>query len=235
VVTQSSSIDLAKCHELESLSDDTLVLRAKLGDDLAFTELWGRHKRQTWTCIRRIAGNRQDTEDAFQDACLKSFVHMNKFDGRSKFSTWLTRIAINSALMILRKRRRSQEVFLETNDGMPNERNWDVADNSKDTAGQYDRYESETLLNAAVLKLCPSLRRVVEIQLLLDAPLVEIADAAGLSLSATKSRLLRARATLRRSFEHIYGHDKSLPTYKHCSDSLETRGRRERLDKRRAY
>jgi RNA polymerase sigma-70 factor (ECF subfamily) len=90
-------------------SDEGLVAVAKLGDRSAFAELWKRHSRTAFTKVYQITKNRADTEDVIQDAWIKAFIHLNAFDGRAKFSTWLTRIAINSAIMSLRRRRSRPE------------------------------------------------------------------------------------------------------------------------------
>ena len=96
---------------LETSNDETLVAAAKTGEHQAFSELWNRHSKKTFSTMYRITRNRQDAEDALQDAFLKAYVHLKNFDGRSSFSTWLTRIAINSALMILRRKIISAELM----------------------------------------------------------------------------------------------------------------------------
>ena len=85
-------------------TDEVLVAEAQSGDHLAFVELWTRHSNSAFRVVYRITGNQEDSEDVIQDAWIKAYVHLNTFDGRAKFSTWLTRIAINSALMILRRK-----------------------------------------------------------------------------------------------------------------------------------
>src|ERR1700676_4249516 len=89
--------------------DEVLVAAAKLGDHPAFAELWMRHSNTAFKMAYRIMGNRDDAEDVTQDAWMKAYVHLTTFRGRSKFSTWLTRITINSALMTLRKKRAHPE------------------------------------------------------------------------------------------------------------------------------
>jgi RNA polymerase sigma-70 factor (ECF subfamily) len=100
-----------------STTDEVLVAAAKSGDYLAFVELWTRHSNSAFKIAYRIMGNRDDAEDAIQDAWMKAYVHLNTFDGRAKFSTWLTRIAINSTLMTLRRRRTLRETWIEITDG----------------------------------------------------------------------------------------------------------------------
>src|SRR5277367_148384 len=86
-------------------TDEALVAAAKLGDHPAFLELWTRHSSRVFKTAYSITRKREDAEDAIQDAWMKAYRHLNTFDGRAKFSTWLTRIAMNSSLMILRRKR----------------------------------------------------------------------------------------------------------------------------------
>src|ERR1700720_2773438 len=83
-------------------SDEVLVAAAKSGDRPAFLELWTRHSSSAFKTAYRITGNRYDAEDAFQDTWMRAYMHLNTFDGRARFSTWLTRIAINSPLILFR-------------------------------------------------------------------------------------------------------------------------------------
>jgi DNA-directed RNA polymerase specialized sigma24 family protein len=100
--------------------DTYLVAAAKDGDHQAYAELCRRHSRRIFRTVLRITGNISDAEDTLQKALLKAYIHIGGFEGKSAFSTWLTRIAINSALMQLRKKRSqpvcSFESILETDD-----------------------------------------------------------------------------------------------------------------------
>ncbi|MDX6456904.1 MAG: hypothetical protein QOE55_601, partial [Acidobacteriaceae bacterium] len=104
-----SSHDKMSIELLASATDEVLVAAAKLGDCAAFAELWERHSNMAFRMAYRIIGNQDDAEDVVQEAWMKAYVHLKTFDGRAKFSTWLTRIAINSALITLRKRRAHPE------------------------------------------------------------------------------------------------------------------------------
>src|SRR6201998_398189 len=95
------------------LGEDRLVEAAKRGHSTAFGTLCERYSQQLFRAAHRITRNREDAEDAVQDTLLRGFVHLRDFDGRSSFATWLTRIAINSALMILRKKRAIPSVPFE--------------------------------------------------------------------------------------------------------------------------
>ena len=88
-------------NTLYELCDDLLVQAAKSGDGLAFTELARRHSTMIQRKIHRIVGNWEDAEDVVQESLLRAFMHFNSFQGRCNVSTWLTRIAVNSAFMML--------------------------------------------------------------------------------------------------------------------------------------
>jgi RNA polymerase sigma-70 factor (ECF subfamily) len=182
----------------QATSDEGLVAVAKLGDRSAFAELWKRHSKIAFTKVYQITKNQADTEDVIQEAWIKAFIHLNTFDGRAKFSTWLTRIAINSALMALRRRRSRPEDSLESTDGETLQIR-EIADRTKDLEEQYVNREGVERLRRAICRLSPQLRAVVEIQQSEDGQVKEIAERAGISTSAAKSRLLRARTVLRRA------------------------------------
>src|SRR5262245_55560103 len=91
-------------------TESQLVAAAKLGEGEAFERLFRNHQDALFWATFRITKQREDAEDAVQDSMLRAFLHIRDFDERSKFATWLTRIAINSALMILRKKRSAHEV-----------------------------------------------------------------------------------------------------------------------------
>ncbi len=183
---------------LSAATDEVLVAATKLGDCAAFAELWTRHSNTAFRMAYRITGNRDDAEDVIQDAWMKAYVHLKTFDGRAKFSTWLTRIAINSALMILRRRRAHPETSMEVTDGETWQQ-WEIADQTKNIEELYARHERVERLRRAIHRLQPTLRSVVEIHQSNDRSVKEIADLAGISVAATKSRLLRARKILRRT------------------------------------
>jgi RNA polymerase sigma-70 factor, ECF subfamily len=178
-------------------TDEVLVAAAKLGDHSAFFELWTRHSSRAFKTARRITENRDDAEDAIQDAWMKAYVHLNTFDGRAQFSTWLMRIAINSALMILRRKRAHPETSMEIADS-ETWQPWEIADQTKNVEELYASHERVERLRQAIYRLQPTLRNVVEIHQSNDRSVKEIAELAGISLAATKSRLLRARKVLRR-------------------------------------
>src|SRR5580698_6222040 len=179
-------------------SDAELVSTAKSGDANAFVELSKRHSNRILLTTYRITRNWQDAEDALQDSLLKAFSHLKDFQERSSFSTWLTRIAINSALMILRKKRVGSEISMDAADdpGGKGER-WEMPSPAEDPEGSYIRKERETLLREAILRLPSSCREAVELWQVKEYSAREIAQALGTSVPAVKSRLARARIALR--------------------------------------
>ena len=181
-------------------TDEALVAAAKSGNHSAFVELWKRHSNTAFKMAYRVTGNRDDAEDVIQDAWMKAYVHLKTFDGRAKFSTWLTRIAINSALMTLRKKRSHPEAPMEINDGETWQQ-FEIADQTKDVEELYARHEAAERLRRAIYRLQPILRSVVEIHQSNEGSVKEIAQLAGISVAATKSRLLRARNILRRALD----------------------------------
>ena len=101
-------------HKTKSVRSFTA---AKLGDRPAFAELWERHWNKAFKIAYRITRNREDDEDVIQDAWTKAYVHLKSFDGRARFSTWITSIAINTALMTLRRKHVHREISTESSDG----------------------------------------------------------------------------------------------------------------------
>ena len=180
--------------------DDVLVAAAKLGDRPAFTELWERHSHCALSAAYRVTKNRADAEDSVQDAWMKAYLHLETFDGRAAFSTWVTRIAINSALMMLRKKRHHPETPLEAGEGQAR-RYWEIPDRSMDAETRLIARESVNRLRREFRRLKPGLRRVVEIRESNDASLREIANLSGITVAATKSRLMRARKILQRAWD----------------------------------
>ena len=176
-----------------------LVSIAKSGEASAFVELSKRHANRVFQTTYRLTRNRQDAEDALQDSFLKAFKHMKDFEQRSSFSTWLTRIAINSALMILRKKRNDSEIPLDGTEGAGPFDTWDPRSPMEDPESGYVRRERQKLLREAILRLPPVIRDVVQLRQTKECSTKEIAESLGITVSAVKSRLARARSVLRTS------------------------------------
>lgn len=175
-----------------------VVAQARLGDATAFSELLRRYEGKIFRLALHITQNREDAEDVLQETFLKAYEHLDQFQGQSKFYTWIVRIAVNQALMKLRKRKSDRSVSLD-----------DTIDTGEDTVAreiagwdenpeqQYSREELSRILDGAVDDLAPIYRAVFVLRDVDELSTEETAEALGLSVPAVKSRLLRARLQLR--------------------------------------
>lgn len=172
---------------------------SKDGHQAAFGELFARYSQRILRTTLRITRNREDAEDAVQDSFLNALVHIGSFEGRSSFSSWLTRIAINSALMKLRKNRAYPEVSIDGPTGASEDfAPYESADPQPNPEERFARRQRDRILAGAVRSLRPSLRQIVEIRRLRGSSLRETARILGISTAAAKSRLHHARVALRR-------------------------------------
>ena len=181
--------------------DMYLVAAAKDGDHQAYAELCRRHSKQILRTVLRITRNTADAEDMLQEALLKAYIHIGGFDGRSAFSSWLTRIAINSALMLLRKKRSQPVYSFESGpdaDDFKLPEPMEISHNPEESCMQ-NALENE--LAQAIRYLSPSLRVVIQIRYREEASVAQIAKMLGISESAAKSRLLRAKLKIRRHLD----------------------------------
>jgi RNA polymerase sigma-70 factor (ECF subfamily) len=183
----------------EPVSDELALVRAaKAGDISAFEQLVRRYDRNVFRIAQHITQNREDAEDVVQDAFLKSYENLKNFQEQSKFYTWLVRIAVNEALMRLRRRRPERMVSLDEEvkteeDSMPRE----VADWTPNPEQQYSQAELKDILQRTIQGLPSSFRTVFVLRDVEGLSTEETAEALGLSIPAVKSRLLRARLQLR--------------------------------------
>jgi RNA polymerase sigma-70 factor (ECF subfamily) len=184
----------------QAVHEESLVSAAKRGHQAAFGALFERHSKRVFHTMLRITKNREDAEDALQDSLLSAFIHLGTFDGRSSFSTWLTRIAINSALMKLRKNRGSREVSMDESTGMGDASpRFEPVDSHPDPEAHYAQGERRRIVVGAIRALRSNLREVVEIRELQEGSLRETAERLGISVAAAKARLFHAKAALRKS------------------------------------
>jgi RNA polymerase sigma-70 factor (ECF subfamily) len=175
-----------------------LVQAAKRGDDSAFEELVRRYDRNVFRIAQHITQNREDAEDVVQEAFLKAYGNLAQFQEQSKFYTWLVRIAVNEALMKLRRRRPERMVSLDEeikteDDSLPRE----IADWSPNPEQQYTQSELREILSKTIQGLPPGFRTVFVLRDVEGLSTEETASALDLSVPAVKSRLLRARLQLR--------------------------------------
>jgi RNA polymerase sigma-70 factor (ECF subfamily) len=191
--------DAAAVSDLRAWSENQLIAAAKSGRRAPFGELCERHVKKVLRVIHRIMRNREDAEDALQDCLLNAFAHVKDFDERSRFATWLTRIAINAALAKLRKDHWKREIPIdEPNPACELERHSEIRDDAPDPEETYRLRERREILNTAILCLRPRTRRVMELHQLQEHSLRETAQILGISTAAVKARLFHARVTLHR-------------------------------------
>jgi RNA polymerase sigma factor (sigma-70 family) len=196
----SAETAVASSGSTLGLNDANLLEAAKNGHTMAFDTISERYRKQLLRAARRITRSCEDAEDAVQDALLSAFLHIKDFNGRSSFGTWLTRIAINSALMILRKRRATPEIAADCNDEFVAEGlHFKITDHQPNPEERCAKSEEEVALKKAVQSLRPALRLAVQIQQLQERSLRETAETMGISESATKGRLFHARRALRKA------------------------------------
>jgi RNA polymerase sigma factor (sigma-70 family) len=180
------------------ISDMYLVAAAKGGDHQAYAELCRRHSKQIFRTVLRITRDVADAEDTLQEALLKAYIHLGGFEGRSAFSSWLTRIAINAALMLSRKKRSQPVYSFESGSDVDDLKFPEPMETSYNPEESCIQNALEDELDHAIRNLSPTLRAVMQIRYREDASLSEIAEILGISESAVKSRLVRARSKIRR-------------------------------------
>jgi RNA polymerase sigma-70 factor, ECF subfamily len=178
--------------------ESALVAQAKAGDQNAFAELVNRYERKIYRLAKNITRNDEDAEDVLQDAFLKAYTHLDSFKGDSKFYTWIVRIAVNEALMRLRKRKTDRSVPLDEPVELGEETvQREIAVWEDNPEQQYSQEEWRRILDDAVDTLKPDFRTVFVLRDIEELSTEETAEALGISVPAVKSRLLRARLALR--------------------------------------
>lgn len=190
-----------------TLADDEslLVSEAKAGNYAAFEELVNRYEKKIYRLGMNITGNAEDAEDVLQEAFLKAFAHLPEFREDSRFYTWIVRIAVNEALMKLRKRRTSREVpIADSQDENGEVVVREFADWKPNPEQEYARAELEQILQGAVRALPPGFRTVFYLRDVEGLSTGETAQLLDLSVGAVKARLFRARLRLREELSKIF-------------------------------
>jgi RNA polymerase sigma-70 factor, ECF subfamily len=182
-----------------------LVSAAKAGDAASFEELVNRYERKIFRLAMNITQNREDAEDVMQEAFLKSYKNLDRFQGDSRFYTWLVRIAVNEALMKLRKRRPNQFSLDEplTNDDDDSVFR-EIEDWGPSPEQRYAQTELNTILNEVIGELDPIFRVAFLLRDVEGISTDETAQILGISIAAVKSRLLRARLKLRQKLNKYF-------------------------------
>jgi RNA polymerase sigma-70 factor, ECF subfamily len=195
-IDQESAIETT-FHATDSKHIEDLVAAARLGSPIAFEELRRIYGQRMYRSVLSITRNQEDAEDALQDAFLRAYKALPRFEQRCSFSTWMTKIAINSALMILRKRRRRSEVSFDSvsEDSSPGVV-FELADSRPDPESIcVDRQQYASVVHC-ISRLRPGTRKVIEMRAAHSSSIKEIARTVGISEAAVKSRLARGRKLL---------------------------------------
>jgi RNA polymerase sigma-70 factor (ECF subfamily) len=194
----SSGLNEIRPIEITSLDrDQLLVSAAQAGVASAFAELRDMYSRRLYRTVFAITKNKEDAEDALQDSFLRAYMGLKNFQGRANFYSWLTRIAINSSLMILRKKRAHRETSLyPVQDANEESTQMDIRDEAPDPERCYEQRQRQAMLIKAIGKLKPTLREVVEVRMAEECSVKEAAVILDISEAAAKSRLYRARLRL---------------------------------------
>lgn len=202
------SIDVLSAFEKTAfpleLNDSSLVASAKRGDREAFDLLMERHERRILFTAMRITRNREDAEDVVQQSFQNAFIHLDEFEEKASFSTWLTRIALNEALMHKRRTRRAQVSLDEPHSAQDPRPAVEMVDSRPGPDSSFFQDERSRLLLSAMNGLKPEMRSAIEACDLAEKSVKETADLLGVSLSAAKSRISRGRAALREKLKRHF-------------------------------
>jgi RNA polymerase sigma-70 factor (ECF subfamily) len=184
---------------IDKQSDGALVAATRRGDTQAFDELIVRHKQRVLAVAQRITNNREDAEDVAQESFHKAFLHLDAFQEKARFSTWLTRIAMNEAFMLLRRRRGVVEVLPENTDDGVNSSSEAFVDQSPNPEESCWRRERTELVREAINRLGPTIRTTILLRDIEERSVKETAEILGTSITAVKARVFQGRRKLRRS------------------------------------
>jgi RNA polymerase sigma-70 factor, ECF subfamily len=188
---------------IPAAADEALVSEAKNGSQRAFEMLVKRYQRRFFLLALRYTRVRADAEDIVQETFLRAFVHLHEFEGKSSFSTWATRIAINQALMSLRTRRALREVPMDDSSSdqertpLP-----EPTDASPDPEATCSQKERAGILSAAMRQLRPGMRRAIHLKEMEELSAGETAVRMGVSVGTVKARVFHARRKLGKALSH---------------------------------
>jgi RNA polymerase sigma factor (sigma-70 family) len=190
-------MDDFRAPDLNKDSDSMLVTAVKRGDTQAFEGLFFRHQRRVLAMAQRITNNREDAEEVLQETFHKVFLHLNNFEEKSRFSTWLTRIAMNEAFMLLRRRRAVFEDLPEGTDEGVKSILETFVDGRPNPEESCSRREHTQLLTEAINRLGPRIRRAILLRDIEEKSIEETAQILGTTRSAVKARVFQGRRKLR--------------------------------------
>jgi RNA polymerase sigma-70 factor (ECF subfamily) len=189
--------------------DIPLLDRTLGGDTEAFEDLVRRHECRVYRTVLAVTGNPEDAEEALQDTFLNVYQHLSEFRRDSRFTTWLTRIAINAALQKIRRRHESvslDDPAVTEGEVLPQHlESW-----HKNPEQLYAAEEIRRMVEETILSLAPPYRVVFVLRDVAEMDTVEVAEVLDLTIAAVKSRLLRARLMMREAFSERFAHRPGL-------------------------
>ncbi len=199
-------------NEHSKLKDSELVQLSLNGDREAFGELIQRHWRKCVDVGCYFLRNRDDAEDQAQNAVMRAFEHLDQYQGEAEFSTWLARIVANQCLMLMRARRRARFVYIDEPVSGQKTVPFQLPSSDPDPEGDLAYTQLTAVLRAEVGRIPRLMRNVMMLRDIQGLPMSDVADQLGITVSAAKSRLVRARTELRsRMAKHCGGLTNSAP------------------------
>jgi RNA polymerase sigma-70 factor (ECF subfamily) len=179
------------------------LVAAKSGDSAAFELLCKQSANMIFRVARRMMRNNEDAEDVLQESFKQAFIHLKSFNGNSRFSTWLSRIAINAALMKLRKKQHLDVSLDESAENEQSSLRFDLEDQGLNPEQLYAQMERQRILSKAINELTPGMRKAIELRELDERSGEETARIMGISVSAVKARVFHGRKKLRERLTQI--------------------------------
>jgi RNA polymerase sigma-70 factor (ECF subfamily) len=201
-----SGADSPAKRRMDATDEHALLLAAKAGDLVVFEILCKQSANTVFHLALRIMRNNEDAEDVVQESFQQAFIHLKRFNGDSRFSTWLSRIAINAALMKLRKKHRFWEVSLdESAETEQPSAHLDVEDQALNPEQLFAQKERQGILSQVMNELTPGTRKAIELRELGERSTEETAQIMGISVTAVKARVFHGRRRLRERLNHFVG------------------------------
>lgn len=197
-------VEKARC---EGWTDEEIVVRVLAGETALYEIIMRRYNQRLYRVVRAMLRDDSEAEDVMQDAYVRAYQHLDQFENRAPFSTWLTRIAVHEGLARLRSRKRTEQLQLDGDDG---ESAMDPSDSSPDPEQNTSQSEINQMLEEAILALPRDYRAVLMLRDIEELSTAETAASLGISEENVKVRLFRGRAMVRRTlFERVGSSAKS--------------------------
>ena len=201
-----NATETSRAQHSIATEEDGFVVAAKRGDSAAFEMLCKQSANTVFHIARRMMRTKEDAEDVMQESFQLAFIHLKSFKGGSRFSTWLSRIAINASLMKLRRKQHLRDVSLdESVETVQTSSRLDLQDQGPNPEQLYAQKERERILSEAMNDLTPGMRKAIELRELGERSTEETAEIMGISVNAVKARVFHGRKKLRERLKDHFG------------------------------